>query len=71
MRDGEGILRVYVAEEVEEVVPDTPGEPSETEFPNLVGIARLSTAGQIDIRKDFEVGLDVILDSMVRIRDVS
>ena len=43
----------------------------ETEFPNLVGIARLSTAGQIDIRKDFEVGLDVILDSLEQIRDVS
>ncbi len=43
----------------------------EAEFPNLVGIARLSTAGQIDIRKDFEVGLDAILDSLEQIRDLA
>ena len=40
----------------------------EAEFPNLVGIAQLSAAGQIDIRADFEVGLDAILDSLKRIR---
>ena len=41
----------------------------EAEFPNLVGIARLSAEGQIDIRADFEVGLDAILDSLERIRE--
>ena len=43
----------------------------EAEFPNLVGIAQLSASGRIDIRADFEVGLDAILDSLERIRDAS
>ena len=43
----------------------------QTEYPNLVDIAKLSVNGSIDIRADFEVGLDAILDSLERIRDVS
>ncbi len=40
----------------------------ESEFPNLVGIARLSASGTIDIGTDFEVALDAILDSLERIK---
>ena len=44
---------------------------AEMEFPHLVGIARLSAAGRIDIRADFEFGLDIVLDSLERVRAAS
>lgn len=42
----------------------------EKTFPNLVEIAQLSANGLIDIRVDFEVGLDALLDSLERIRQL-
>ena len=43
----------------------------EAEFPNLMGVAQLSAGGQIDIRADFEIGLEAVLDGLERIRAAS
>ena len=43
----------------------------EAEFPNLVSIAQLSATGKIDIRADFEIGLEAVLDGLKRIREAS
>lgn len=40
----------------------------EGEFPNLVAIAQLSAAGQVDIAADFEIALEAILDGLERIK---
>jgi AcrR family transcriptional regulator len=38
------------------------------DFPNIVAVAELAMRGEIDLAADFEVGLDVMLDGLERLR---
>jgi AcrR family transcriptional regulator len=41
------------------------------QYPNMVAIGELAASGAVDVGADFEVGLDAILDSLERIRQLS
>ena len=41
---------------------------SADEYPNLMAVAGLAATGAVDVRADFEVGLDAILDALETVR---